>query len=71
MLHWREERKEDGKRKRGGKSGETRSRVGGEGGKEKREGVGGREGKREERRERGRINLERLRRMWSPQSRLK
>lgn len=53
MLHWREERKEDGKRKRGGKSGETRSRVGGEGGKEKREEVGGQEAreKREEREE--------------------
>ena len=48
MLHWREERKKDGKRKRGGKSGETRSRVGGEGGKERR-------GKRERKNKSGKI----------------
>lgn len=28
MLRWREERKEDGKRKRGGRSGESLSRLG-------------------------------------------
>lgn len=73
MLRWREERKEDGKRKRGGRSGESLSRLGvGEGNRKGKGWADEREReKREERGEREKTNLKKLRRMWSPQSRLK
>lgn len=84
-MSWREERKGDWKRKRGRKGRESTGRVWVEGGKERRgEGVGEREqrewvgglegkgeGERDSETETDRMILERLRRMWSPHSRLK